>query len=435
MKFSDILHSNLIVVIGFLTISCANKGPQQLELMPAPDIYSVSSVDPFGDDDPATLIPYQGILYATDRLPVTDTGSAEHFYQNGRGHLLRLGIGKIGIGGQSLNWDEARRVSLLKERESNFALQVNSVEELGILENSYHDFVDSNRVPPASPEPGRQFAGLINEKLSTSRNKDVYIYTHGYKVVFESPLLVSTELWHFLGYDGVFVAFSWPSTPKNSAYIGDLETAAMSSRGLRLLIEFISTHTEAEKIHIIGYSAGTRVVVSALSQLAMLHAGQGPADLRIGHVILVASDVDRGTFGLSLNDGLLEVVDDITVYMSGHDKALALAKWVFTRQRLGQPWEPGTMTTSTIEYLRDNPSLIMVDASEAEGAATGKGHNYFRQSPWVSSDILMTLMFDLPPIGRGIELDQETALWSFPENYVERLTNKIESAARQGRVH
>ncbi|NIT60672.1 MAG: alpha/beta hydrolase, partial [Aliifodinibius sp.] len=51
------------------------------------------------------------------------------------------------------------------------------------------------------------------------------IYVHGYKVVFENPMLVATELWHFLGYDGVMVGYAWPSTPSRWAYLRDTDTS------------------------------------------------------------------------------------------------------------------------------------------------------------------------------------------------------------------
>jgi len=103
---------------------------------------------------------------------------------------------------------------------------------------------------------------------------------HGYKVVFENPLLVASELWHFLGYEGSFIAFSWPSTPDTLAYFADLETAALSAGNLRILIQYLAEQTEARKIHIIGCSAGTWVVAQALDQLALIHSGM--AD-RAGH--------------------------------------------------------------------------------------------------------------------------------------------------------
>ena len=58
--------------------------------------------------------------------------------------------------------------------------------------------------------------------------------------------------------------------------------------------------------------AGTRVVIDALSMLAMERprpAGSG----RIGEVILVGSDYDTGLFAAALTNGILDVTDRITV--------------------------------------------------------------------------------------------------------------------------
>jgi len=56
-----------------------------------------------------------------------------------------------------------------------------------------------------------------------------------------------------------------------------------------------------------------------------------------------------------------------------------------------------------------------------EGSDTGNGHGYFRSSPWVSSDLLMTLMHDLDPEDRGLVRLPGQPLWTFPDDYIERL--------------
>jgi len=38
------------------------------------------------------------------------------------------------------------------------------------------------------------------------------------------------------------------------------------------LIDYLAEETNADRLHIIGYSAGTRVVTNALHQFALLHA-------------------------------------------------------------------------------------------------------------------------------------------------------------------
>ena len=412
----------LLVLLPALFLSaCASMPVDQLLLMPAPDVFDQGDWDPFTDRDPIQDIPYGGILYATDREPAREDG---RYYRDARGHVLRLGVAQVTVGKKDMTWEEARRISLLKERPEGYPLKVTGVREDGILDRSVNPLTEGLRDKNRRHLPGEQFAAKVNAKLAISKRKDVFIYVHGYKVVFENPLLVASELWHFLGYQGAFIAFAWPSTPDTLAYFSDLETAALSAGNLRLLIEYLAEKTAARRIHIIGYSAGTRVVMQALFQLALMHTGadrkQSAKGLRIGHVILTGSDVDPHLFGSYLVDGMLDVADGMTVYASTKDKALNMSKWAFGRERLGRiVSEP--LSAAANHYLRQNQNLVIVNATDTPGAGTGNGHAYFRQSRWTSSDILATLTFNLKPAQRGLEQTGGQQIWTFAEDYVARL--------------
>jgi len=421
---------NIIYVLALLLIfnlaACAKKPVNEIFLMPAPDVYDAGAIDPFTDFDPIKAIPYEGMLYATDRKPAEE-GDEKNIYLNERGFLLRLGVGKLQLGDNSMTWEEARKISLLKNRSEKYPLKITEVEEIGILAESYSHFI-----PPEVSDierPGKEFAAKINEKLAKSKHKDIYIYVHGYKVVFENPLLVAAELWHFLGYDGVFIAYSWPSTPKTLAYFSDLETTSLSAYNLRILLEYLARDTDTENIHIIGYSAGTRLVINALNQLALIYRDEHKETfgkyLRIGHVILAGSDFDRQLFGAYIDEGILNVSKDFTIYLSEMDKALSLSKWVFNRDRLGQKWDDGKMTESIAEWLWETDEITFIDVTDAEKSTTGNGHAYFRQSPWVSSDILSTLMYDLTPEERSLQRSREWPIWQFPKDYITKLTTKL----------
>jgi len=423
-------RQNIIYVLALLLIfnlaACAKKPVNEIFLMPAPDVYDAGAIDPFTDFDPIKAIPYEGMLYATDRKPAEE-GDEKNIYLNERGFLLRLGVGKLQLGDNSMTWEEARKISLLKNRSEKYPLKITEVEEIGILAESYSHFI-----PPEVSDierPGKEFAAKINEKLAKSKHKDIYIYVHGYKVVFENPLLVAAELWHFLGYDGVFIAYSWPSTPKTLAYFSDLETTSLSAYNLRILLEYLARDTDAENIHIIGYSAGTRLVINALNQLALIYRDEHKETfgkyLRIGHVILAGSDFDRQLFGAYIDEGILNVSKDFTIYLSEMDKALSLSKWVFNRDRLGQKWDDGKMTESIAEWLWETDEITFIDVTDAEKSTTGNGHAYFRQSPWVSSDILSTLMYDLTPEERSLQRSREWPFWQFPKDYITMLTAKL----------
>ena len=418
----------LALILIFNLAACAKKPVNEIFLMPAPDVYDAGAIDPFTDTDPIKQIPYEGILYATDREPSNGEGKEAH-YLNKRGFILRLGIGKIELGDENITWEEARKISLLKNRAANYPLKVSEIKEIGILADSYSVFTRPPDIGLEASEPARIYADMINEKLAQSKRKDIYIYVHGYKVVFENPLLVATELWHFLGYEGVFIAYAWPSTPKNLAYFSDLETTSLSAYNFRIFLEYLARETKAENIHIIGYSAGTRLVINGLSQLAFMYKDETKEafrkHLRIGHVILTASDFDRQLFGSYINEGILDVAKDTTIYLSELDSALSLSKWIFNRQRLGQMWEDRKLPDGLAELLWQAEDLVLVDVSDVEKAASGNGHAYFRKSPWVSSDILSTLMYDLSPQERGLYHTKDWPIWQFPPDYITKLTEKL----------
>ena len=422
----------------FLTLvlfGCAGTPLDQIDLMPAPDVYGNGMLNPLPEEDPFAKMPYKGMLYATDRSPATSE-DPEKYYVNDRGQVVRLGLAQVELGEKRFTWEEARRISMLKTRTEKYPIRVTSVDEWGIMESTVPFWIDVELENDGSPPPDatERYARTINAKLAQSEQKDVYIYVHGYKVVYENPILVAAELWHFLGYDGAFIAYAWPSTPSKFAYIKDSDTSAGYSRNFRLLLELLAEKTDAERIHVVGYSNGTRLVTRAMEQLALIHRGKTADEiyekLRIHNVILVGSDLDRGVFNAYLADGLLDVSKHLTIYMSKHDKALGVSQFLTRRQRVGQMFggKGGEMTQSgrraLVEY-RDEISLINV--TDAEGAGTGNGHGYFRNSPWASSDVLMTLTYGLTPEQRGLIEQDDLPIYTFPPDYISRLWEAIEA--------
>jgi esterase/lipase superfamily enzyme len=413
-------------------VGCAAHQPYQVSLMPGPEVYDAVALNPLPETSPVETIPWGGVLYATNRAAATE-GDTDLYYSNKRGWRLTVGAAQIDFGELEIDWEAAREISLLKNRSADYPLRVGSIEEFGPVESGMSAF---ERYEGSFAD--ERFASLINDKLETADRRDVYIYVHGYKVIFEDPLLVATELWHFLGYDGVFVAFSWPSTPRRLAYLSDLETAGWSARDLRVLVEFLAANTAAERIHVVGYSAGTRVVLQMLAQLAYRHMDTDAAeirrDVRLGHVMLIGSDMDRQLFGSYIADGLLRIPERLTIYLSDSDKAMGLARFVFGRERLGSIWsDADELHPDVAAFLSENRVLDLVDVSEAEDARAGHGHGYFRRSPWVSSDVLMTLMHGLDPERRGLMRNQHMPVWDFPPDYVSRLRASLENMSTGSR--
>lgn len=414
------------VVLIIALSACGGAKPFQIDLMPAPEVYD-EEFNPFGESGTIDDLPYQGILYATDRMPATED-SKERFYLNDRGHYLHLGLAKVKLARADITWEEVRQISLAKNRSEKYPIEVSGIEEFGALDRSATLFLPPDAFGADPHVPAAKFAAAVNSRLATSKRKDIYIYVHGYKVVFENPVLVATELWHFLGYDGVFIAYSWPSTPSKWAYLKDSETAAGFARNLRIFLEYLAEETDAEQIHVVGYSAGTRLVARTFEQLALMHHDSAPErirdELRLGNLVLIGSDVDRQVAGSYVADGMLKVPRHVSVYLSEGDKALGLSRFLTRRERLGQMWTD--MPEYLSEYFQDNEADVsFINVTRAEGGTDGNGHGYFRQSPWASSDILMTLRYDLSPAARGLVRNEETSIWSFPTDYIQRLRNAL----------
>lgn len=425
------LMPTLLFGIMIVLTACAS-GPYRIDLMPAPDVYEADVIEPFTDSRPIETLPVEGVFYATDRAPA-EAGDWERFYGNERGHVVRLGKAQVQLGKEDVTWEEARRISLLKNRPQAYPLQVTQVEEFGILDRSITVFTESLLTNAERHLPAQRFAAQVNDSLQATQRKDIYIYVHGYKVIFDSPVLVATELWHYLGYDGVFMTYTWPATPSRWAYFADLETTAGSARHFRIFLQYLAATTDAEQIHIIGYSAGTRLVARTLEQLAFIYQDQSRETiqerLRLGHVILVGSDIDRQIFGAYLADGLLKIPSHLTIYLSDVDAALGLSRWIFGRQRVGELFEENNLAPEVVAFLQTNADHFhIIDVTEAEESTAASGHGYFRQSPWVSSDILMTLKYNLSPRERGLLQSEDSTLWRFPADYIARLRAAVTRA-------
>jgi hypothetical protein len=425
----------VVLTVTALLSACASAPVDQIELMPAPDVYGDGLLNPLPETYPFDRIPYDGILFATDRSPATEE-DPEQYYRNDRGQVVRLGLAEIQFGKKEFTWKFARDISMLKSRSEDYPVKISSVDEWGIMGSTIPYWFDVSLISEDErpPDATARFADAINAQLAVSKKKHVYIYVHGYKVVYENPVLVSAELWHFLGYDGAFIAYAWPSTPSKFAYIKDSDTAAGYARNFRLLLESVAENTDAEEIHVIGYSNGTRLVLRAIEQLALIHEGESADEiweqLHLRNVILVGSDLDRGVFGSYMADGILNVSKHLSIYMSPHDKALGVSQFLTRRERLGQLWggkggELGPLARQALIDYRDQISFINV--SDAEGSDTGNGHGYFRSSPWASSDVLMTMYYGLTPEQRGLVEQEDLPIFTFPPDYISRLWSAIET--------
>lgn len=405
-----------------LNQGCVSKNGYTLNVMPPPAIVKEEIYDLVTIPEDPNNAPFKGVPYITDRTPIDfETKKSKiRFYGNERSPVLRVGFGEIEYSGKGTASEKSAR-------NKKIPIKISSIEEMGFLKTSLpYGFLTDSTSLDTGKAVDSEFAELINQRLAASSQKDIFLYIHGFKTVFENPLLVTAEYWHFMGYKGVFAAYTWPATPKGFAYFKDTETAQLSGQNLRLAIEYLAQNTDAERIHIVGYSAGTRVVITAMHQLALINTGKTKEAIvekyRIGQVALISSDYDANQFGVAIANGVSNVSESLTIYMSSHDNALGAAKLLFFGQkRLGQFVEDEEIPASIRTWILGTEDVNFIDVSAAKRSRIGKGHNYFRNSPWVSSDLLMSLNHGLTPSDRGLERKQDSVVWTFPKDYIERL--------------
>lgn len=400
-----------------LTAACGPNIYDEIELMPAPTVFARGGLDPFVDVTDENVRERAQLFYATDRMPSRSDDPQGH-YNNERGHLLRTGVARVEIDPPLASWEELQRVTLTADRRESYTLRLSEVTETGVMPFSVTRYMDN---PPSQADmdaAGRRFAAQIDGHLATTRNKDIFIYTHGYNVDFDYSTLVSKELQHFLGYQGAFVSYNWTATPSRLAYFRDQESAMATRRYLRSLIAYLSENTRARRIHLLGYSAGSRLALETAYQIAL----QGGPKPRLGRLILISSDLDRAFFLQAIEDGLLDAVEDVTIYQSQTDAALAMSRFVFGRERLGQAEGDGDRQPVVQSRLAEIEDLHVIDVTAAEEANAGNGHWYFQSSPWASSDLFLSLLTDRDPGQRGLVRYPGEAVWRFPSNYPQVVT-------------
>ena len=392
-----------MALASLVLVSCTSLPGNHVELIEAPEVVALAKRE-FGYEPKDKI----EVAYATDR-----ERGADGSYSDERGQKIWLGFASLNLDrrrkGGRIDLDEVRESGVLHASESGWDLPASSGDVAGEAEFFRH----------------------LNRKLAGSRQKDLVIYLSGFRMPFEDPLLVSGQFSSLAADRLVFLGYSWPTTPKLTSYFRDLETAEYSSRNLRILLRQLAAKSDARRIHLFAYSAGTRLAARTLQEINLETGSESVARqrYRLGQVALVSSDMDRQLFGSFLADDLTRACDHLSVYRSSKDGILGLSGWVFSRGRLGHISKDEAFPAHRRQYLKKLSKLDIVDVSDAPSVGGFGGHFYFYKSPWVSSDLLLSFVSDLSPSQRGLVRADDEFTWRFPGDYAERL----ERLARRGR--
>jgi esterase/lipase superfamily enzyme len=242
----------------------------------------------------------------------------------------------------------------------------------------------------------------ILKRLALTPRKEVYVDVHGVATKFNEAVLSVAEFWHFMGREGVPIAYTWPAGEKGLFfYTVDRESGEFTVLHLKQFLRFLAVIPEIEHIHITAHSRGTDVVLTALRELIIESraAGLDPRErLKIENLVLVAADIDlQVDMQRVVGEAMGPAFGRVTIYTNAEDKALAAAMSLFSsRQRLGT-LVPSELSPRQREFMKRMANLDVI-------VYEGSGGGFFRHSyfvdPVVSSDILMVLRYGLQP-GEG----------------------------------
>ena len=429
----------LIPALAALALAgCATTYP----LMPTPALYTGPQPRQLFTQAPASVrTPPLDLLFITDRAPATSADELEP-YTGDRSRAMAFGSTTI-LFGEGLTWNELVKQSLLVERPSKTILTLGPTKELGRyppipypLAATPAGMTRAPAVIEAHETATRELQAEIVRRLSASPRKEMVLYVHGVQNTFSDAALTMGELCHFLGREFVCAIFTWPAGGKRGilfGYQGDYESSVFAGEHLRKAIRTIADTPGLERIHILAHSRGTDVLATALSALsneAYMQRSTLPQRFKLGHVVLLAPDLDIDVapakifailsdpdlpFGAAPNArAIIPPLRDfhLTIYVSPDDKALATSSWLFgSLARLGRV-EASMLTPAQMEQVSQ---LGFLDVIQIRGTTDLFGHGYFHSNPKASADLIAMIRYGLKPNEPGRPLEEvKRPFWRVP---------------------
>jgi esterase/lipase superfamily enzyme len=394
------------------------SGPSVQPLMPTPLLFSEMDVSPLDHIPEAQRWNPRRVYYATTRARDDDLMRID--YGNAESDVVSVGMTLIGFGGPNISWSKLSDYSRRADRPEVVDLSI-----AGLIEAGHFSTDEQGNVRDDGGAAAWLMADL-NASIESARDRDLLIYVHGAKVNFYNANAFAAQLDHFMGRDMTSMAFSWPTRQNILAYGSgsDVRRAYTAAPALTALLELLARDSVARRIHIICWSAGGRVVNSALSQLHARHAGDGQ-DLaerfRLGTVYFAAADVPGDEF-LDALPALNDLARRIVITVSSEDSALQMARtFMGGGARIGQ--RNTELSSEQMDVVMAADRLEVVDVSrDWEGRGFDiTGHRYWYDHPWASTDMILAVRSDLGPAERALTETELDLLWSIPADYPERL--------------
>jgi len=414
----------ILPLAAVMIAGCASSSVEPL--MPTPVLFSELGIGPLDHIPREQRWKPRRVFYATTREREGDLRRIA--YGNAESENISVGLALIGFGGPNISWSDLNEYSRRADRPEMVDLSIAGLIEAGRLVPD-----DDAAAVSDAPDTAAWFMAQIRESISSARDRDLMVYVHGANVNFYNAAAFAAQLDHFMGRDMTSLAFSWPVRQNILAYgtRGDLRRAYRSADALASLLELLGRESGARRIHIVCWSAGGRVVNSALQTLHARHADTGEGlrqRLRIGTVYFGAADVPGDEF-LEALPALNSLAHRIVVTVSSNDGALKMSQlFMGGSRRIGLPKRD--LGAEQMDVVLAADRLEVVDVSRGwEGRGFDiDGHSYWINHPWASSDMILTVRSDLAPAERALQPTELDLLWGIPADYPRRLRQSLTRA-------
>lgn len=387
-----------------------------VRLMPAPAVFASGEHSPFAVNPALERTNRIQVFYATNRLPLGPRGS--RVYTILAGPTLYLGTALVRIGPSEKSWESLYTLSTGPAEGRRPELNLEILDEQATIRGS--------EAPDMVTPEVQRFFETVNAALGESLAKDLTIYVHGANSNIAVAAAQAAQYRHFTGRNAVVLLFAWPSAESGLRYFTDVQNARLSVPVFARLVDLLARHTTAEHINVLAYSAGSQVVSPGLAALKGLRQGNG--GIRLGEVYFAAPDVAFPAFVAQLPH-YIGLTRRVTVSVNLDDAVLGISQRFQGVSRLGKP-DPSELSEEDSRWLveaseRMNFDLISVKPEVIPGLSR-RSHSYWYDHPWVSSDVMIKLLFHIPPAARGLEQNwtaQRFRFWTFPPDYDRRVTD------------
>ena len=224
--------------------------------------------------------------------------------------------------------------------------------------------------------PASAFYAELKAYVNRPEETGVLVFVHGYNVTFAQAVRRTAQITYDLEFPGPAVAYSWPSHGSVASYLADANNVRWSVPHFQKFLLDLKQQANADVIHLIAHSMGSRVLAEAL--------GRMDGEFRSGHVVFAAPDIDADVFK-ELTSTFRTRARQVTLYASSNDEALKLSR------KLQGDYARAGETSSDVLVVTG------VDSIDASRVNTGLlGHSYYGDNRSIISDIYYLLHSETP---------------------------------------